>query len=261
MINYRMIMTFYVLSTAVVAEFDPYQMNGGLVSAVAGADFVVMATDTRLSESYNILGRRHVSSRLWTPSGTLDASLYEQQETTTSSSSVVEEHADIPSVWIASAGCQADCEGLKRKFRSHLRAAHASLSSPDMTANALSHELYSRRGFPYYAFCLVAGWNAASGGCVYAYDAIGSYERVAVASAGTGNHLLQPILDRLFAEETPKTTNCPSPEVAVQRLIQAYRAVAEREIAVGDSLVLVSMRKTSDGKWETKRWISPLKSH
>jgi hypothetical protein len=34
---------------------------------------------------------------------------------------------------------------------------------------------------------------------VYVYDAIGSYEKVAVACAGTGRELLQPILDRSFS--------------------------------------------------------------
>jgi hypothetical protein len=46
-------------------DFDPYDMNGGLVAAVAGRDYVVLATDTRLSSRYDILERNHVRSQLW----------------------------------------------------------------------------------------------------------------------------------------------------------------------------------------------------
>jgi 20S proteasome subunit beta 6 len=316
-------------------DFDPYEMNGGLVSAVAGHDFVVVATDTRLSQSYNILGRRHVSSRLWTPtadssSGRDDAlsapdgslllvdDVNKDSSNDSSSSSSVglkllrtirqrrhDETAAIVSanVWIASAGCQADCEGLKRNFRSKLRAAaaggasaaSASTADPALTALALHHELYSHRGFPYYAFCLVAGLSnprgggdvdvatggGGGGGSVYVYDAIGSYEQVAVASAGAGREYLQPILDRLFCSESGRDGDttadadgggvaqqqqhiircCASPEEVVEKLVRAYRAVAEREIAVGDGLVLVSTQRRTDGTYETKIWSSPLKSH
>ena len=53
------------------SSFEPYQMNGGLVSAVAGRDYVVMATDTRFhgEGGYDIVSRNHVSSRLWIASG------------------------------------------------------------------------------------------------------------------------------------------------------------------------------------------------
>jgi 20S proteasome subunit beta 6 len=313
-------------------DFDPYEMNGGLVSAVAGPDFVVVATDTRLSQSYNILGRRHVSSRLWTttddsssssrddalsaPDGSLLLVDDVKDSSNDSSSSSVglkllrtirqrrhDETAAILSanVWIASAGCQADCEGLKRNFRSKLRAAAGGASAaaaastdPASTALALHHELYSHRGFPYYAFCLVAGLTnprgggdvdvvtGGGGGSVYVYDAIGSYEQVAVASAGAGREYLQPILDRLFCSDSGRDGDntadadgggvaqqqqqhiircCTSPEEVVEKLVRAYRAVAEREIAVGDGLVLVSTQRQTDGTCETKIWSSPLKGH
>jgi 20S proteasome subunit beta 6 len=314
-------------------EFDPYEMNGGLVSAVAGKDFVVVATDTRLSSSYQILGRRHVSSRLWSvggggraeyvaPDGSLVVPLSSNEDVDldndSSSSSVglqllqqrtkrrKMETRRNPNVWIASAGCQADCEGLKRNLRSKLRAACAagttirSHMDPASTALSLHHELYSRRGFPYYAFCLVAGLamdhhntigGDNGGGCVYVYDAIGSYERVAVGCAGTGREYLQPILDRLFVSsdnngagrEGPNNddrhqhphldddddqqnhyhyvTCCTTPDEVVEKLVMAYRAVAEREIAVGDGIIIVSTRRQPDGTCETNIWSSPLKGH
>jgi 20S proteasome subunit beta 6 len=321
------LMMLFLDRVAVVAargEFDPYDMNGGLVSAVAGKDFVVVATDTRLSSSYQILGRRHVSSRLWSvegggraeyvaPDGSLVVPLSSNNEDVdlddSSSSSVglqllqqrtkrrKMETRRNPNVWIASAGCQADCEGLKRNLRSKLRAACAagttirSHMDPASTALTLHHELYTRRGFPYYAFCLVTGLAmdhhttaiGDDGGCVYVYDAIGSYERVAVGCAGTGREYLQPILDRLFVSSSSidnvdvagsvrdgqndypnhhhYVTCCTSPAEVVEKLVMAYRAVAEREIAVGDGIIIVSTRRQADGTCETNIWSSPLKGH
>jgi 20S proteasome subunit beta 6 len=302
-------------AAAAEPEFDPYRMNGGLVSAVAGKDFVVVATDTRLSEQYQILGRHHVSSRIWTTPGPSFVSSNTRAGTTAPDGSLIVLSRDLDhsnesdtmveltlqntlqhtnndgaTVWIASAGCQADCEGLKRTFGSKWRAAVGGATttaiSPAATALALHHTLYSRRGFPYYAFCLVAGLSTTNSptsattttdpkvGSVYAYDAIGSYEQVAVASAGTGRDFLQPILDRLFScDPTSSSTlngnvdhgdakqvTCDSPDQVVELLVQAYRAVAEREIAVGDGLVLVSTQ-WRDGKCETRVWSSPLKRH
>ncbi len=38
-------------------QFSPYTSNGGSIMAIAGADFCVVAGDTRQSEGYNIQTR------------------------------------------------------------------------------------------------------------------------------------------------------------------------------------------------------------
>jgi 20S proteasome subunit beta 6 len=318
-----------VCITAVTADFDPYEMNGGLVAAVAGRDWTVLCADTRCSSGYNILQRNHVSSRLWVASSaavgadtdddddsisswiSADGSIAMESTTTkpvTDWNSQPSESVDQDShvstsllkeapVMIASAGCQADCEALKRLVRADLRAARyfgeggAATTSPDAVATLLSQMLYSRRGFPFYSFCVVAGLgeSAASAGQVFVYDAVGSYEQVAVASAGTGRELLQPILDRQFrtllkAEPTadatrssrqsknglivqtppgaiPSVTVDCTKEEAVSILADAYRSVSEREIGVGDQVVFCVLQRKADGKVECQIIRYPLKQH
>ncbi|KAL7460770.1 hypothetical protein ACHAXS_001210 [Conticribra weissflogii] len=160
-------------------------------------------------------------------------------------------------------------------------------------ANLLQQILYGRRGFPYYSFCVVAGIDRddevddsdvcfmGGTGAVYVYDAIGSYERVAVGSAGTGRELLQPILDRLFSGTKPggaklvdktcgdgrairdvmsvpatrqrmgvagslrppvKTVVECSWEEAIEHVVHGFRSVSEREISVGDEVVVCLIR-------------------
>ena len=206
-LSYALFLTTLLLYS-INASFEPYQLNGGLVAAVAGRDFCIVATDTRMSSGYEIYTRKHLSSRLWSTNTfdspiccNSDGSLKLLQDDTTILYS--NKHATTIT-WIASAGCAADCEALKRTIRQEVNAAsyYKTTLTTDNIATLLSQTLYTRRGFPYYSFCVVAGFSSSKIILpqVYVYDAIGSFEQVAVATAGTGREVLQPILDRLFTD-------------------------------------------------------------
>mmetsp|Transcript_25109 Transcript_25109/g.37563 ORF Transcript_25109/g.37563 Transcript_25109/m.37563 type:complete len:479 (+) Transcript_25109:42-1478(+) len=401
-------------------KFEPYTLNGGLISAVAGRDYVVIASDTRLSEGYEILSRDYLTSRIWAAVPLVEdlevaddnANNFEEKEndlggeagqeagdnanvdadvrinpdgsmsllskrallsktskkatepSLSSTCTSITQYSHLHSVpsptFIASAGCAADCEALKRQLKnevnSHLYWNYGSdsnsdsgsgfrsgLGSPSGVANLLGQTLYSRRAFPFYSFCILAGLDlggnsngsGSGSGVVHIYDAIGSHERVAVATAGTGREMLQPILDRLFTvasssssssfssfsngnkeqhvndnnhENTPGSTanlnlnlqrnlqrdgravlaskqrigtslklqppvqtcvSCTSEE-AVACLLRGYRSVAEREIAVGDSVVICVLKLKSKGQMGMEEGINgctlevsrfPLKRH
>ncbi|CAJ1963494.1 unnamed protein product [Cylindrotheca closterium] len=206
-------------TTLAAANFEPYELNGGLISAVAGDGYSVMATDTRMigPGGYLLSSRNYLSSRIWSVddtsielmsgiessfrSGDSDVGVVMDNNKQTTAPGIITmtmKHGDtlFGSTMIGAAGCAADCEALKRAIRADIKKStqQGQLSSSptaDQVASCLSHTLYSRRGFPFYSFCCVAGM-----GGVFVFDAIGSYEQVAVASAGTGRESLQPILDR-----------------------------------------------------------------
>jgi len=307
---------FLVLRTAVVwllslqrtcsAEFEPYQLNGGLVAAVAGRDYVVLSSDTRLMGpgGYDLLERNHIASRLWAATDSTaskngifkaDGSVSliskdrnsDKSETDADLRNISKTILSQAPVLVASAGCNTDCEQLKRLLRADLRAAHywsECQPHPTQIATLLSQMLYSRRGFPFYSFCVVGGLGE-NGGQAFVYDAIGSYEQVAVATSGTGRELLQPILDRQFRtlvvrqhldvkkvthertakligeKSTPVTQVDCSKEEAVSLLVDAYRSVSEREIGVGDKLALCVLQRLPDRKVECQVLSVPLKKH
>ena len=386
------VITLLILQTVSAQKFDPYQLNGGLVAAVAGKNYVLIASDTRLTDGgYGINSRRYLSGRIWSASSSSSLSTFrstpsvreddgnnEVSSTQSKTSTIQNSLKRFPAHWssdgslvmpsstsidydiatnnipkldtadsamisssihsttqtnhhnylpimIGSAGCASDCESLKRRIRLELDSleyttCNKSGLSVSSVANLLQQVLYSRRSFPFYSFCVVAGIDChqqqrqgsstTSSGCgaVYVYDAIGSYERVAVASSGTGRELMQPILDRLFSSSNNNaslqtnqkisshntnihkdvmaipagkqrvgvagslhppvqtTVNC-SWEEAVRNVVRAYQSVAEREISVGDEIVICVVntssskeKKTGDND-EVAVFRYPLKKH
>jgi len=383
------VIILFILQTTIISaqKFDPYQLNGGLVAAVAGKNYVLIASDTRLTDGgYGINSRRYLSGRIWSASSSSSLSTFRSTpsaregtrngDVSTKTSTIQNSLKKFPAQWssdgslvmpsstsidynistnnipkfadqiedtidsprqhsttqtnhhhnynlpimIGSAGCASDCESLKRQIRLEMDSLEYTTSnnsglSVSSVANLLQQVLYSRRSFPFYSFCVVAGidyqqQHQGSGtttgcGAVYVYDAIGSYERVAVASSGTGRELMQPILDRLFSSSNAfqtnqkitshntnvqkdimaipaskqrvgvagslhppvqTTVNC-SGEEAVRNVVRAYQSVAEREISVGDEIVICvvntssSQEKTDDTGDEVAVFRYPLKKH
>jgi 20S proteasome alpha/beta subunit len=290
------------------------------VSAIAGKGYVIFASDSRLSHGYEILSRNHLTSRIWKVRRSnsvvaLPAFTLNTTSTMTNGKIISKQSVDnlYDGAYVLSAGCSADCEALKRRMQMDVRALtdwnsgtcyygkpvdESTYLSTTGVATALGHTLYSRRSFPYYSFCIVSGMEPAtkpyltnsfpsssrhtSIGVVHVYDAIGSHERVAVAAAGNGREMLQPILDRYFSVSNLREAELDRPhqsniqrqilttttakdgsaidakhqrvglslhppvktcvecscEEAVALLVQAYRAVSEREITVGDEVIV-----------------------
>jgi 20S proteasome subunit beta 6 len=115
-------------------------------------------------------------------------------------------------------------------------------------AQLLSNLLYSRRRFPIYAFCLLGGIDERGESVLYSFDAIGTCGTVRTGAAGSGEKILDPILDSLIlrhhrqrlppaaAADAPAEDDAWSPPVekAVQIAHQALVAAAERDIHTGD---------------------------
>ena len=93
---------------------------------------------------------------------------------------------------------QADAAALHKNLIIRLewyRHQNGKTMSTPAIAQMLANMLYYKRFFPYYTFNVLAGVDEQGVGCVYSYDAVGSYERVKYSSSGTGQTLVQPLLD------------------------------------------------------------------
>ena len=299
------VLVFYISSIS--AEFEPYELNGDLCAAVSGKGYAVIASDTRLSRDYEILSRSHVNSRIWRVSSDYGNDVCDLS---------IDEPLSVPNVFdgafVASSGCLADCDALKRLLQSEV-AAHSSWSSSiarnlldgnkyclnaASVSNVLGSTLYRRRSQPFYSFCITAGIDEATKlGNVHIYDAIGSHEQVAVAAVGSGREMLQPVLDRLFATSNLLEENAVFDEIrrdgssvhvekqriglmlsppvrtyvdcdvdeAIELLVRGFRSVGERDINVGDQIVVCVLQSGENGKLPQQGTISlrkfPLKRH
>ncbi|GBG61504.1 hypothetical protein CBR_g21847 [Chara braunii] len=205
------------------SSFNPYDNNGGTCVAIAGEDYCVIAADTRLSTGFSILTR--------------DASKIVQL----SEKSV-----------LGTSGFQADMKTLQKmlnaKNQVYRHQHNKEMSCPAM-AQLLSNTLYYKRFFPYYTFNLLGGLDNEGKGCVYTYDAVGSYERVGYSVQGTGQQLVVPVLDNQLKSASPllyppQSTATPLTESEAVDIVKDTMASAgERDIYTGDAVEVVIINR------------------
>ncbi|KAK4418764.1 ATP-dependent DNA helicase 2 subunit KU80 [Sesamum alatum] len=194
------------------ANWSPYDNNGGTCVAIAGADYCVIAADTRMSTGYNILTRDY---------------------------SKIIQLAD-KSV-MASSGFQADVRALQKVLAArHLIYQHQhnkQMSCPAM-AQLLSNTLYYKRFFPYYAFNVLGGLdNEGKASALLGWGGI--------QSQGSGATLITPFLDNQLKSPSPlllpaKDAVTPlSESEAIDLVKTCFASATERDIYTGDKLEIV----------------------
>ena len=110
------------------------------------------------------------------------------------------------------------------------------MSSP-AASQLLSNTLYGKRFFPFYTFNLLCGLDENGAGCVYGYDAIGSFERVPYGCVGSSMSLVTPLLDNQVSFKTqPSLKRDLSLEESIALVKDAMTCAGERDIYTGDSM-------------------------
>ena len=198
-------------------RFYPYDMNGGTVLAVAGKDFCILAADTRMTTGLSIMSRNQ-------------SKLYKINDGTV----------------LASGGFRGDITTLQKTMRAKITQyehKHNDTIKPHAVAQDLANTLYGKRFFPYYTWNLVGGLDLDGVGVVYTYDPVGNYERVRVSCAGSGESLIQPLLDNQFERQHQSLGAKPPPlhidlelADAVDLVKDAFISAGQRDIRTGDSV-------------------------
>ncbi|XP_031350552.1 proteasome subunit beta type-1-like [Photinus pyralis] len=196
-------------------RFHPYEYNGGTVTAIAGADYAVIAADTRLS------------------SGSFPFAIYtrEQKKLFQLTEKTI----------IGFSGCWCDVVTFRRIMQAQMqsyRLQHNKTMSVTAIAQLASTLMYYKRFFPFWMSTVLAGLDDDGAGCVFGYDPLGFYERRSYACAGSGGKYIYSFFDSWIAR---KDVTCAHAEVmgledAIEITKDAYISASERDIFTGDSV-------------------------
>jgi 20S proteasome subunit beta 6 len=226
-----------------------YTDNGGSTLGISGADFTILAGDTRSTSGYNINTR--YAPKLFKIGG---------------------EGPDNKGarIVLSVVGFAADGDALKERLDTIVKMykyKHGKPMSVTACAQRLSHILYNKRFFPYYVHAILGGLDEEGKGALYSYDPVGSYEREQCRAAGAASSLIMPFLDNQVnfknqyqpgsgtGHELQARVAEPLPRDHVESLVRdAFTSAVERHIEVGDGLQMMIISK--EGIQET---FTPLK--
>ncbi|KZV86657.1 N-terminal nucleophile aminohydrolase [Exidia glandulosa HHB12029] len=207
-------------------SFNPYTENGGTILAIAGADFAVVAGDTRQTEGYSIQTRYAPKVFRLTDKAVLAVN-----------------------------GFAADGNMFVKKVKQRLewyKHAHSKDMPLQSIARLIQTMLYAKRFFPYYVYNILGGIDEQGKGAVYSFDPVGSYERETCRAAGAAQSLVQPFLDNqiYFKNQTGEhPTHLPLPHV-LQLVTDSFTGATERHIEVGDGLEMFVILARGRGSQE-----------
>lgn len=195
-----------------VPEFSPYTDNGGTAVGIAGKDYVILASETRLSTGYAI--RTREQPKIFQLS---------------------------PRILLAATGCWCDASTfakvIEARTKNYLYENNRSISTP-ACAQLISNMLYYKRFFPYYISPLLAGLDEDGKGVLYSYDPIGHFEKHTYRAVGSSATLIQPFLDNIVGLKNirgfyPEPADL-SVEEALKLVKDVFVSAGERDIYVGD---------------------------
>lgn len=191
-------------------DFSPYTDNGGTVVAIAGKDYAIIASETRLSSGYSIYTR-------------------EQPKLFPLTSKAI----------LGSTGCWCDALTFAKVIEARAKNYYYEHNRPISTpacSQLISTMLYYKRFFPYYISNVLAGVDEDGKGVVYSYDPVGHFQQQAFSAGGSSCALVQPFLDNIIGQSTRQ--GAKSIELSIDDALRIIKDVfvsaGERDIYVGD---------------------------
>ncbi|KAJ8301001.1 hypothetical protein KUTeg_022520 [Tegillarca granosa] len=194
--------------------------------AIAGEDFSVIASDTRLSQGFSIHSRDLPKTYKLSNSTVLGACGF---------------HGDVLTL----------TKVINARLKIYENEHHKKMSTTAIAA-MLSTMLYYRRFFPYYVYNIVAGLDDEGKGCVFSFDPVGSYERESYRAGGSASSMLQPLLDNQIGFKNQQgVERLPLSKDKVVNLVKdVFISASERDIYTGDGIIINII--TKDGVQEER---------
>lgn len=200
---------FGVRPRANVTEADLYEDNGGTTIMIVVDNKIIIGADTRLNAEYNIYTRK--SPKIF----------------------------QIGKFHLTIAGFFADGYNifLKLMYELNQYQQYAEMSLSSM-ARFLHHILYNRRFFPLYSYCCIGGYGNGKA-TIYDFDCVGSYQSTKCRVNGSGQSMIQPLLDSWIDGKNFNNYKGIEFEDAVKLIKKAFDSAAEADVKTGDHLHLV----------------------
>ena len=198
-------------------RFNPYDDNSGTTVCLKQEGFIVISADTRHSSSMGINSRE--MSKIYR----------------------------LGDFFLTATGFYADGHEVYVKMMYEIKKYEGDgRMSIHSAANMLSKILYSKRFFPYYAFCTLSGFEGGKP-YVYGYDPLGSFGSVTCICNGSGKPMIQPLLDSFIDKKNwhGASSTDVSEEDCVRLVAKAFNAAAERDVKTKDGLEVYVLRDGS----------------